>query len=103
MQRLLTWGCLSVAQSVVEFIEWVWSDQNNADPVVIQKAVALLGDIATKVPGAGLLFQSKPYIQNMITTVRTTGDPDIIRHAEWAWTAIGKAVAATGPLVTPVS
>eukprot|EP00884_Botryococcus_braunii_P012569 jgi/Botrbrau1/21312/Bobra.0184s0023.1 len=91
------------AQSVVEFIEWVWSDQNNADPVVIQKAVALLGDIATKVPGAGLLFQSKVYIQNMISTVRSTGDPEIIQSADWAWSAIGKAVAATGPLVTPVS
>lgn len=92
-----------MVQSVVEFIEWVWSDQNNTDPMVIQKAVALLGDIATKVPGSGLLFQSKPYIQNMISTVRSTGDPDIVRHADWAWTAINKAVAATGPLVAPVS
>jgi hypothetical protein len=89
---------------VVDFIEWVWSDQDNADPAVIQKAVALLGDIASKVPGSGVLFQMKPYVQTMITTMRTTGDPEIIRHADWAWSAIGKAVASSaGSLVPPVS
>lgn len=91
-------GLLGVVQLVVEFMEYVWADQDNLDLTVMQKGVALLGDIAAKVPGAGSLFRSKSYIHPIITYVRSSGDPEVMQHAEWAWEQITKAV---GPSNTP--
>lgn len=88
------WGL----QLVVEFMEWVWADQDNLDLSVLQKGVALLGDIAAKVPGVGQLFQSKTYILPIVTYVRSSGDPEVMQHAEWAWEQITKAV---GPHIPP--
>ena len=81
-------------QSIVQFTEYVYNDKENADEAVQLAAISLFGDIACQLPGSGPLFQSKPYISELVRQCRSSEDQKLASTAAWAQDAIQKAIAA---------
>ena len=72
----------------------MYNDRESVDDGVRQAAIGLFGDIACQLPGAGPLFQSRPYIQELVRECRNSDDQKLAGSAAWAQEAIQKAVAA---------
>lgn len=62
---------------MLEFGEFVYNDKTNRDDVVSKSAVALLGDVAATVTGAGALFGQRTYWRPFIEECRQTEDPSL--------------------------
>jgi importin subunit beta-1 len=79
------------APGLIEFVEAVAADEG-ADPPVLKAAAALLGDVASKLTGVGVLFQQKPFVQAFLG--RCAEEEEMEDTARWASAMVGAAQAA---------
>ena len=90
---MTTLPCAFLSQVLLEFIEYVASDKENAETGVLKLAVSLLGDMAINIAGVGQLMQQKPYISAFVQECQLSQDETLEESAEWAGAAIVKAIS----------
>lgn len=77
---------------IIEYVEFVYNDKDNADESVIKAAVEIIGDVAMRVQGVGPVFSQKPFIATFVQECRTSGDVGLVESANWVATVVNKAM-----------
>lgn len=81
-------------QFILDFVGAMSQDKASYDEGVNRAGVALLGDVASLLPGSGALFAARPPVQQFVAECQSSSDPSVSQSAAWAAQAINKAIGA---------
>lgn len=69
--------------AVLQFLNMLATDQTK-DDLVLQKAVALLGDLANEMGGQVKMHLTQPFVHHLVQQAEISQDDQVRQYAEWS-------------------
>ena len=69
--------------AVLQFLNMLATDQTK-DDLVLQKAVALLGDLANEMGQQVKMHLTQPFVQQIVQQAEVSQDDQVRQYAEWS-------------------